>query len=112
MVVTRVRLKNLLEAARGQTKETIVGIKVVYNTFKQSPRVKSEFWGFLVMKNRFLVFGFTTKLTQRADLDVFCLLGAARGQTKETIVGIKVAYNTYKHSRSVKCDFWGFWGDL
>ena len=34
----------------------------------------------------------------------FCIVGAVRGKSKETIVGIKVVYGTNKHIRSVSCE--------
>ena len=36
----------------------------------------------------------------------FWLLGAVRGKSKETLVGIKVVYGTNKHIRSVSCEKW------
>ena len=36
------------------------------------------------------------------DFYVFCILEAARGKFKETLVGIKVVYGTYKHFRHVR----------
>ena len=36
------------------------------------------------------------------DFCVFCILEAARGKFKETVVGIKVVYGTYKHLRRVR----------
>ena len=40
----------------------------------------------------------------------FCILGAVRGKSKETIVGIKVVYGTNKHIRSVSCEKWSRYG--
>ena len=36
-------------------------------------------------------------------------LKAARGKTKETIFGIEVAYDIYKHLRSVYWHKWSLW---
>ena len=36
----------------------------------------------------------------------FWILGAVRGKSKETLVGIKVVYGTNKHKRSVSCEKW------
>ena len=48
------------------------------------------------------------------DFCVFWVLGAARGKFTETLVGIKVVYDKYKHFRSaleiaVSRDFCVFW---
>ena len=37
----------------------------------------------------------------------FWILEAVRGKSKETIVGIKVVYDTNKHIRSVSSEKWG-----
>ena len=42
----------------------------------------------------------------------FWILGAVRGKSKETIVGIKVVYGTTKHIRSVSCEKWSRCGDF
>ena len=39
--------------------------------------------------------------TVSSRIRLFWALEAVRAKTKETIVGIKVAYDMYKHSRSV-----------
>ena len=36
----------------------------------------------------------------------FCILGAVRGKSNETIVGIEVVYDTNKHIRSVSSEKW------
>ena len=40
-------------------------------------------------------------------LAYFWILGAVRGESKETIVGIKVVYGKNKHIRSVSSEKWG-----
>ena len=36
----------------------------------------------------------------------FWILEAVRGKSKETVVGIRVVYDTNKHIRSVNCEKW------
>ena len=42
------------------------------------------------------------------DFGVFWIFEAARCKSKETIVGIKVVYGTYKHFRRVSCEKWSY----
>ena len=44
------------------------------------------------------------------DFCVFCILEATRGTFKETIVEIKVVYDTYKHFRRVRYEKWSYCG--
>ena len=41
---------------------------------------------------------------------VFCILEAARGKFKETVVGIKVVYGTYKRFRRIRYEKWSYYG--
>ena len=44
------------------------------------------------------------------DFGVFWIFEAARCKSKETIVGIKVVYGTYKHFRRVSCEKRSYYG--
>ena len=39
---------------------------------------------------------------------VFCILEAARGKFKETVVGINVVYGSHKHLRRVRYEKWSY----
>ena len=94
----------ILEAARGKFKETGVGIKVVYDTYKHFRSVRYEKWGyyryFLAVKP--LQTAIFLDIAVSRDFCVFCILEAARGKFKETVVGIKFVYGTDKHVRRVR----------
>ena len=102
----------ILEAARCKSKETIVGIKVVYGTYKHFRSVRYEkwsyYWYFIAVKP-FQTATFLDIAVSR-DFCVFCILEAARGKFKETIVGIKVVYDIYKHFRRVRYEKWSYYG--
>ena len=93
----------ILEAARGRFKEPLVGIKVVYGTYKHFRRARYEKWsrcGYLLALKPFQTATFLDIAVSR-DFCVFCILDA-RGKFKETVVGIKVVYGTSKHFRRVR----------
>ena len=91
----------VLEAAIGKFKETLDGIKVVYGTYEHFRSVMYETWSYYVyfiavkpsLTATFLV------IAASRDFDVFWIFEAARCKSKETVVGIKVVYGTYKHFR-------------
>ncbi len=92
------------EAARCKSQEALEGINVVYSTYKHFRSVRYEkwsyYWYFIAVKPfqtaTFLDIGVSR------DFCVFCILEAARGKFKETLVGIKVVYDIYKHFRHVR----------
>ena len=91
-------------AVRGKSKETIVRIKVVYDTNKHFRSVSCEKWsrcGYFIAVKPFLTATFLEIAVSR-DFCVFWVLEAARGKFKETLVGIKVVCDTYKHFRRVR----------
>ena len=90
-----------MEAVRCKSKETLEGVKVVYGTYKHFRRVRYEKWsycGYFIAVKPFQTATFLDIAVSR-DFCVFCILEAARGKFKETLVGIKVVYDTYKHFR-------------
>ena len=98
----------ILEAARCKSKKTIVGIKVVYGTNKYLRSVSCEKWsrcGYFVAVKPFLTATFPEIAVSRDFLRILGSGGRYR-QVKETLVGIKVVYDTNKHFRSVSCEKW------
>ena len=101
-----------MAAARGKSKETIVGIKVVYGTNKHVRSVSCEKWsrcGYFIAVKPFLRATFLEIAVSR-DFCVFWVLEAAMGTFKETLVGTKVVYGTYKHFRSARYEKWSYCG--
>ena len=102
------------EAARCKSKETIVGIKVVYGTNRHFRRVRYEKWsyyGYFIAVKPFQTATFLDIAVSR-DFYVFWIFEAARCKSEETMVGIKVVYGTYKHFRSVRYEKWSYYGYL
>ena len=98
-----------MEAARCKSKETIVGIKVVYGIYKHVRSVSCEKWshcGNFIAVKPFLTAIFLEIAFSRDFFCVFWLLEAARGKLKETLVRIKVVYGVNKHFRSVRYEKW------
>ena len=92
----------ILEAVRGKFKEIVVGIKVVYDIDRHLRSVSSEKWsyyGYFIAVEPFLTATFLDIAVSR-DFCVFWILEAIRGKFKETMVGIKVVYDTDRHLRS------------
>ena len=76
----------------------------MYDTYKHLRRVRYEKWsycGYFIAVKPFQTAIFLDIAVSR-DFCVFCILEAARGKFKETLVGIKVVYDTYKHFRRVR----------
>ena len=76
----------------------------MYGTNKHIRSVSCEKWsrcGYFVAVKPFLTATFLEIAVSR-DFCVFCILEAAIGKSKETIVGIKVVYGSYKHFRRVR----------
>ena len=79
-----------LEAARGKTKETMVGIKVAYDTSKQFTSTlvhKRSLGGYF---DPFLTALFSQKPLFSATIGHFRILEVGKGKTEATMVGIKV----------------------
>ena len=70
---------------------------------------KSSRCGYFIAVKPFLTATFLEIAVFR-DFCVFWVLEAARGKFKETLVGIKVVYGTYKHFRSVRYEKWSYYG--
>ena len=87
----------------------MVGIKVVYGTYKHFRSVGYEKWsyyGYFVAVKPSLTATYLDIAVSR-DFDVFWIFEAARCKSK--IVGIKVVYGTYKHFRRVTCEKWSYY---
>ena len=81
----------ILDFARCKSKETIVGIKVVYDTNKHFRSVSCEKWsrcGYFIAVTPFLT-ATVLEIAVFRDFCVFWVLEAARGKFKETLVGKK-----------------------
>ena len=69
----------------GKFKETLVGIKVVYGTYKHFRRVRYEKWsydGYFIAVKPFLTATFLDIAVSR-DFCVFCILEAARCKSRD-----------------------------
>ena len=84
----------------------------MYDTKRHLRSVSSEKWsyyGYFIVVKPFLTATFLDISVSR-DFCVFWILEAARGKFKETVVGIKVVYDTYKHFRRVRYEKWSYHG--
>ena len=84
----------------------------MYDIYKHFRRVGYEKWsyyGYFLAVKPFLTVTFLDIAVSR-DFAYFCILGAVRGKSKQTIVGIKVVYGTNKHKRSISSEKWGQYG--
>ena len=81
----------------------------MYGTYKHFRSVRYEkwsyYWYFIAVKPATFL-----DIAVSRDFCVFCILEAARGKFKETIVGIKVVYDIYKHFRRVRYEKWSYYG--
>ena len=84
-----------LEASRGQTKQTLVGRKVVYGKLEQVGSIQqAQNW-----YNDNITLESIQKILIWAHLG---LLEASRGQTKQTLLGIKVMYGILEQVGNVQ----------
>ena len=104
----------ILKAVRCKSKETIVEIKIVYDTNKHFRGVSCEKWsrcGYFITVKPFLTARFLEIAVSR-DFCVFWVLETAWGKLTETLVRIKVVYDKYKHFRSGRYEKWSYYGYL
>ena len=94
VIWSRIRLFWVLESETDKTKETIVGIKVDMTYINTVEAFYSTHGACVAIYSRW-------KRVQRLYFRDFRVLEVTRDKTKETIVGIKVAYDIYKHLRSI-----------
>ena len=78
-----------------------MGPNRTYKHFRSVRYEKWSYYGYFIAFKPFLTATFLDIAVSR-DFCVFWIFEAARCKSKETMVGIKVVYGTYKHFRSVR----------
>ena len=84
----------------------------MYGTYKHFRRVTCEKWsyyGYFIAVKPSLTATFLD-IAVSLDFGVLWIFEAARCKAKETMVGIKVVYGTYKHFSSVGYEKWSYYG--